>query len=271
MKAILFAVLMILLIFTLAFGAVKKVPGGVEFSYYDPSAFSVALAGNFNNWDAKANAMTKDEDDTWRVVVDLQPGRYEYKFVINGSDWMADPDNPKVVGDYGNSEIEIDEKGEPVVRGVTAIISNTPANARVLITGWFRGTYGLRKHALGDVRWRGSRPRHEMYVGVNPTIGSDVKGSAVMRIDSGEGDIREVTADLYAAHLAYTSHYFDATAYDNEEILTFDDPMAVLGNRDLLGRQGTFREGYSGDNRRCALAGHWYQGILFQYLRRRHL
>jgi hypothetical protein len=235
MKAMLFAVLMILLIFTLAFGAVKKVPGGVEFSYHDPSAFSVALAGNFNNWDSKTNAMTKDDEGTWRVVVNLTPGRYEYKFVINGSDWMADPDNPKVVGDYGNSEIEIDEKGEPVVRGLTNVISNTPANARVLITGWFRGTYGLRKDALGDVRWRGSRPRHEMYVGINPTIGPDVKGSATMRIDSGEGDIREVTADLYAARLAYTSHYFDVTAYHNEEILKFDDPMAILGSQDLPG------------------------------------
>jgi hypothetical protein len=235
MKAILLAVLMILLIFTLAFGAVTKVPGGVEFSYYDPSAFSVALAGGFNNWDTQAQAMTKDEEGTWRVVVDLPPGRYEYKFVINGSDWLADPDNPKVVGDYGNSEIEITEDGEPVIRGLTTVISNTPVNARVMITGWFRGTYSARKDALGDVRWRGSRPRHEMYVGVNPTIGSDVKGSATIRLDSGEGDIRDVEADLYAARLAYMSHYFDVTAYHNEEIISFDDPMGVLGGRDLPG------------------------------------
>jgi hypothetical protein len=235
MRVFLFAALMILLLFALAFGAMKKVPTGVEFSYDDPSAFSVALAGTFNNWDTQSLAMTKDEEGTWRVVVSLTPGRYEYKFVVNGSNWTADPDNPKVVGDYGNSEIEIDENGEPVIRGLTTIISNTPANSRVLITGWFRGTYSLRKDALGDVRWRGSRPEHEMYVSVNPTIGSDVKGSATLRIDSGEGDIREVTADLYSARLAYTSHYFDATAYHNQEIIQFDDPLGILGHRDLPG------------------------------------
>jgi hypothetical protein len=235
MKATFLAVLMILLIFTLAYGAVTKVPGGLEFSYYDPSAFSVALAGSFNNWDSQALGMTRDDEGTWRVVVDLPAGRYEYKFVVNGSDWIADPDNPKVVGDYGNSEIEIDEDGEPVIRGVTTVISNTPANARVLITGWFRGTYSARKDALGDVRWRGSRPRHELYVGVNPTIGPDVKGSATIRIDSGDGDIREVEADLYAARLAYASHYFDVTAYHNEETIQLDNPLGVFGHRDLPG------------------------------------
>jgi hypothetical protein len=226
---------MILLIFALAYGAVKKVPEGVEFSYYDPSAYSVALAGTFNNWDSQSHAMTKDEEGTWSVVLELTPGRYEYKFVVNGSDWMADPDNPKVVGDYGNSEIEIDEDGNPVIRGLTTVISNTPVSARVMITGWFRGTYSARKDALGDVRWRGSRPRHEMYVSVNPTIASDVKGSVTMRIDSGEGDIREVETDLYAARLAYLSRYFDVNAYHNEEMVELDDPMQAVGSRDLPG------------------------------------
>jgi hypothetical protein len=235
MRTALLVVSIILLIFTLAYGAVKKVPEGTEFSYYDPSAYSVSLAGTFNNWDSQALGMTKDEEGTWRVVVDLPPGRYEYKFVVNGSDWMADPDNPKVVGDYGNSEIELDEEGTPVIRGLTTVVSNTPVNARVLITGWFRGTYSVRKGGLGDPRWRGDRPRHEMYVSINPTIGSDVKGSATIRIDSGEGDIREIQADLYAARLAYLSHYFDVTGYHDEEIVRFDDPLKALGGKDLPG------------------------------------
>lgn len=73
MRTTLLVVSMILLIFTLAYGAVKKVPEGAEFSYYDPSAFSLALAGSFNNWDAQAQSMTKDEEGTWRVVVNLPP------------------------------------------------------------------------------------------------------------------------------------------------------------------------------------------------------
>ena len=44
-------------------------------------------------------------------MVDLEPGEYEYKFVVNGSEWIADPENPRVVGDYGNSGLTIDDDG----------------------------------------------------------------------------------------------------------------------------------------------------------------
>ncbi|MGQ9604141.1 MAG: glycogen-binding domain-containing protein [bacterium] len=220
---------------SLALAGVTKVPGGVEFTYFDPSAYSVSLAGTFNDWDTRANPMTRDEEGVWRIVLPLSSGRYEYKFVVNGSTWMADPDNPKVVGEYGNSEIEIDAEGNPVIRGFVQMISNTTANPRVMITGWLRGTYAARRNALGDLRWRLSRPSHEAYVAFNPTIGDDVKGSATIRIDSGEGDIRKITADLYSGWLKYKSQRFDITAYHNEEIVTFGDPFGLVGNQDLPG------------------------------------
>jgi hypothetical protein len=229
------AAALLLVVIGQAYGGMNKVPGGIEFTYYDPSAYSVALAGSFNNWDMRANPLEKDAEGTWKAVVPLGPGTYEYKFVINGADWMADPDNPRVSGDYGNSQIEIDNEGNPVVTGVVERISNTVANARVMITGWFRGTYTTRKDALGDVRWRLSRPAHEMYVAFNPTIGSDVKGSGTIRIDSGVGDIREITADLYAGWLKYKSAYFDVTVYHNEEIVSLDHPLDILGHDDLPG------------------------------------
>jgi hypothetical protein len=223
---------------TCLYGGMRKVPEGIEFTYQDPAAYSVSVAGSFNNWDTRSNPMVKDDEGTWSAVIPLPAGKHEYKFVVNGSDWMADPDNPRIVGDYGNSEIEIDSEGSPVVGvagGAVDLISNTAANARVMINGWFRGTYTTRRDGLGDVRWRLSRPAHEMYVSFNPTIGSDVKGSVTIGIDSGVGDIREVTADLYAGRLAFKSSYFDATAYHNEEILSFDDPLEVLGHQDLAG------------------------------------
>ena len=77
---------------------------GSSFHAHRPGGVSVSVAGSFNNWDSNANPMAKGDDGDWTAVLPLEPGTYEYKFVVNGGDWIADPDNPKVVGDYGNSE-----------------------------------------------------------------------------------------------------------------------------------------------------------------------
>ena len=74
---------------------------GIELVYKDATATSVSVAGEFNNWDASANPMEKD-DSNWKIKLDLDPGKYAYKFVVNGTDWMIDPNNPETVDDgYG--------------------------------------------------------------------------------------------------------------------------------------------------------------------------
>jgi len=56
---------------------------GVHFIYRG-EASSVSLAGEFNGWNATADAMTKQADGSWQIVKKLEPGRYPYKFVIDG-------------------------------------------------------------------------------------------------------------------------------------------------------------------------------------------
>ncbi len=54
-------------------------------------AKAVFLAGEFNNWNPSGKAMKDDDGDgTWTAIVDLPPGRYEYKFVVDGQ-WLEDP------------------------------------------------------------------------------------------------------------------------------------------------------------------------------------
>lgn len=55
----------------------------------DVAARSVSLAGQFNQWDMGATPM-EDHDGIWTVTIDLAPGTYQYKFVVNASDWMTD-------------------------------------------------------------------------------------------------------------------------------------------------------------------------------------
>ena len=55
------------------------------------SARRVLLAGSFTNWQHAALDMTKT-DSGWIAIVPLRPGKYWYKFIIDGG-WTTDRDN----------------------------------------------------------------------------------------------------------------------------------------------------------------------------------
>jgi len=64
----------------------KKVP----FEFLAPEAREVRLAGGFNDWDVNANPMKKDKKSSWKTSLPLKPGRYEYRFLVDGN-WENDP------------------------------------------------------------------------------------------------------------------------------------------------------------------------------------
>ncbi len=64
--------------------------GVVEFSYFRPGALSVCVAGDFNDWCAVGLAMEKDELGWWRRTLELEPGEYNFKYVVDGCLWEAD-------------------------------------------------------------------------------------------------------------------------------------------------------------------------------------
>ena len=52
----------------------------------------VYIAGDFNNWDPSARQLKdKFDDGNFSATMLLNPGEYQYKFVINGH-WSIDPD-----------------------------------------------------------------------------------------------------------------------------------------------------------------------------------
>lgn len=54
-------------------------------------AESVYLSGSFNNWSTMQQPMVKTMDG-WITSISLEPGRYLYKFIIDGK-WKSDPAN----------------------------------------------------------------------------------------------------------------------------------------------------------------------------------
>lgn len=55
------------------------------------NARNVMLAGSFNKWDPNALSMIK-VDSGWIAYVKIGPGKYWYKFIVDG-DWRVDNDN----------------------------------------------------------------------------------------------------------------------------------------------------------------------------------
>ena len=98
------------------------VDGGIKFQYEAPAASLVTLAGNWegNWWGGTASPSARydntigrmsdtDGDGVWSIIVDLPPGRYMYKFVIDNNTWTTDPNNPSTAqeGGFTNSLIVV--------------------------------------------------------------------------------------------------------------------------------------------------------------------
>jgi 1,4-alpha-glucan branching enzyme len=68
----------------------KILTNKVQLEILAPEACEIYLAGDFNNWDTSTNPMKKDKKGLWKTVLSLKPGRYEYRFLVDGN-WENDP------------------------------------------------------------------------------------------------------------------------------------------------------------------------------------
>ena len=70
----------------------------------DSKAHTVAIAGDFNGWNPQAIILEDPEGDgIWTGTLKLEPGRYEYMFVLDGEKWLPDPNALRYVKDgFGN-------------------------------------------------------------------------------------------------------------------------------------------------------------------------
>ena len=66
-----------------------------------PDAKEVYLAGEFNNWKLDENSRMEQNNGCWSKSMNLNSGKYRYRFVIDGN-WTEDPGNPlKQLNPYG--------------------------------------------------------------------------------------------------------------------------------------------------------------------------
>jgi chromosome partitioning protein len=82
----------------------------VPFLYEKTDARDIKIVGDFNNWTPDdSSRLTKDDKGRWMTTLELKPGRYQYKLVVDGQ-WHEDENNPsKIECPFGgfNSLLEI--------------------------------------------------------------------------------------------------------------------------------------------------------------------
>jgi len=72
--------------------------------FRDPAAGDVRIAGDFNGWvpDKGVRSLIESEGQSrvWTKVLQLAPGTYQYRYVVDG-EWREDPSNPESVPGTG--------------------------------------------------------------------------------------------------------------------------------------------------------------------------
>ena len=67
----------------------------ITFTFHAPEAKSIHIAGNFNGWNASSHPLSQVKpsmgNGMWKGAVYLEPGVYEYRFIVDGV-WHDDPD-----------------------------------------------------------------------------------------------------------------------------------------------------------------------------------
>lgn len=138
-------------------------PAEAVFTYSADPADSVLLAGDFTGWRDGAIPLAGDEQGNFEARVVLREGRYEYKFIMNDTDWINDP-MAEVEPFFLNSVRYHDNPCTPNLTGAAPAYGEVFAADQVTISAVYQGATdpaeiclvvdGVRQpatHAAGDI------------------------------------------------------------------------------------------------------------------------
>jgi hypothetical protein len=63
----------------------------IRFVYHDATAHQISVVGDFNGWGATEFPLISNADGVWTATVALPSGAHEYAFVVDRTQWVADP------------------------------------------------------------------------------------------------------------------------------------------------------------------------------------
>lgn len=73
----------------------------VVFKFNSKDAETIHIAGDFNNWNISSHPLFELGNNVFNTTIYLKPGTYHYKFIVNGTDWVVDPNAECVDNENG--------------------------------------------------------------------------------------------------------------------------------------------------------------------------
>jgi len=84
----------------------------VRFEFKSSTAKEVWVTGSFIGWSPQGEKLQKGEGDIWSVMLKIEPGYYQYKFIVDGN-WIPDPQNDWKIKDGGDNFNSLIKIGDP--------------------------------------------------------------------------------------------------------------------------------------------------------------
>lgn len=227
---------------------IESTSEGIRFTYTNPNAQTVALAGDFNSWNPSAHPMVR-QGDGWVTVVKLAPGEHEYKFVVDGQ-YFADPENPTTGGSFGNSILRVGAQGEILEMLAT---SNTPLSPKILLHGRTIGLFIGRKFETNQGRFFVGRPDFNIDLDFNVRISEVLDARVLTKIRNlTEGtQLWETSLRFDRGHLDLHRPSFALRLFDNDGVGTWSDPLHLVGDT------GMYRRDYGFEQQGLRATGTW--------------
>lgn len=138
----------------------------VTFYYKNTSATSVEVRADFNGWSGgDGYQMTKDDaTGVWSCTVSgLSCGIHQYKFFVNGNEWIADPCNSLKVGSDNNSAFTVSNPSAVDNNEITVNIYYTRADGQYTVPNVDGDDTGVWNASVSVNNASGTRKDFEEY------------------------------------------------------------------------------------------------------------
>jgi cyclomaltodextrinase len=202
------------------------------FASFTGEISSVNLAGTFNGWSMTETPLTRIDayDNYWDELI-IPTGVLEYKFVINGSSWHIDPDNPNNIGSYNNSLMTVIGDTLPQVYDIDPPENSVfTSGSSIVVSLHFRsGDFGTPLNGsptaeVDGIPWSASWNSGSSLLTLNPLpTSAGVRQIAITATD--------LSGRSSTTHLAYGFGEDSYVAVDPQFDSQYDDPN---GDFDLL-------------------------------------